>query len=109
MEVNKKQIEQRSESKGLENAIGEYIIDGEETAIRRFNDEGEMVAEITFPETDPGVYTIDHTFVDSSLRGQGVAGMLVQLAVEEIQRRDGVIAATCSYARKWLEEKGYAF
>lgn len=34
---------------------------------------GKTIAEITFPETSDGVYTIDHTFVDESLRGQGVA------------------------------------
>ena len=35
---------------------------------------GKLVAEITFPETRPGVADIDHTFVDASLRGQGGGG-----------------------------------
>ena len=38
--------------------------------------DGQLIAEITFPEED-GVAVIDHTFVDGSLRGQGVAGQLV--------------------------------
>ena len=43
-----------------------------------------LVAEVTFPERD-GVAVIDHTFVDDSLRGQGVAGQLVRAAVDQIR------------------------
>ena len=43
------------------------------------NADGAVIAEITFPIAD-GVATIDHTFVDGSLRGQGVAGKLVTAA-----------------------------
>ena len=63
-----------------------------------------LVAEITFPETAPGVYTIDHTFVDASLRGQGVADRLVRAALEQIQANGGTAAATCSYAAAWLDK-----
>ena len=63
-----------------------------------------LVAEITFPETAPGVYTIDHTFVDASLRGQGVADQLVRAALEQIQANGGTAAATCSYAAAWLDK-----
>ena len=48
---------------------------------------GAVLAEITFPEVEPGVYCIDHTVVDDSLRGQGIAGQLVQMAVEQIQAK----------------------
>ena len=66
---------------------------------------GRIVAEITFPETAEDVYTIDHTFVDDSLRGQGIASQLVQAAVNEITARGGRVRATCSYAKKWLDKK----
>ncbi len=68
------------------------------------DEDGELIAEVTFPETAPGVYTINHTFVDGSLRGQGVAGKLVQAAVNEIEGRGGEVRATCSYALAWLAE-----
>ena len=81
-----------------------FITDGNRIYL---NDEAEkMIAEVTFPETAPGVYTIDHTFVDDSLRGQGVAGKLVQAAVDEIKQRGGSVQATCSYAVGWLEKHG---
>ena len=76
----------------------------EENRIFLSDDAGKTIAEITFCETSPGTYTIDHTFVDSSLRGQGIASKLVDAAVKEILSRNCKVAATCSYAKKWLEE-----
>lgn len=66
------------------------------------NDEGKVVAEITFPAHN-GVATINHTFVDPSLRGQGIAGKLMQLAVDKILADGNRIAATCPYAVAWLQ------
>lgn len=68
------------------------------------DENGKTIAEITFPENEPGVCTIDHTFVDDSLRGQGIAGTLVKMAVENIESQGKNVAATCSYAVKWLEK-----
>ena len=42
--------------------------------------------------------------VDDSLRGQGVAGTLMELAVQAIQEQGGTVTATCSYAQHWLEK-----
>lgn len=64
--------------------------------------DGELIAEITFPEED-GVAVIDHTFVDDSLRGQGVAGQLVRAAVDQIRREHKQARAVCSYAKAWFE------
>ena len=75
-----------------------------ENRIQQKDKTGRVIAEITFPETSPGVFVIDHTFVDKSLRGQGMASKLVQAAVDEIKKRGGKVQATCSYAKKWLEE-----
>lgn len=76
----------------------------EDSRIYSLDDNGKVVAEITFYESENGVFTIEHTFVDESLRGQGIAGKLVEMAVEEIEKRGGKIEATCSYAKKWLEK-----
>ena len=61
-----------------------------------------LVAEVTFPARD-GVAVIDHTFVDDSLRGQGVAGALVRVAVDQIRADGQKAAATCSYAQSWFQ------
>ena len=63
---------------------------------------GDVVAEVTFPTQD-GVSTIDHTYVDPSLRGEGIAGKLVKLAADKILAEGNKIAATCSYAVAWFK------
>lgn len=78
----------------------EYITEKER--IYATDGAGRVIAEVTFPTVD-GVATIDHTFVDSSLRGQGVAGELVKKAVDKIMADGNKIAATCSYAAAWLQ------
>ena len=63
---------------------------------------GNVIAEVTFPSED-GVSTIDHTFVDPSLRGEGIAGKLVKLAADKILAEGNKIVATCSYAVAWFK------
>ena len=76
----------------------------ERNRIFQEDEAGRVIVEITFPETSPSVFVIDHTFVDASLRGQGIASKLVQAAVDEIKKRGGQVKATCLYAAKWLSE-----
>ena len=73
-----------------------------ENRIYAENDEGKVLAEIEFSKEQDNVYNIFHTFVDDSLRGQGVASILVEMAVHEIESRGYKVTATCSYAEKWL-------
>ena len=65
---------------------------------------GRTIAEITFPIAD-GIATFDHTFVDSSLRGQGVAGKLVLAAANAVRACGLKVRPTCSYAVKWFEDR----
>lgn len=74
----------------------------EENRIYATDSAGKTIAEVTFPTKD-GISTIDHTFVDESLRGQGVAGELVKLAADKILSKGGKIAATCPYAVVWFK------
>ena len=75
----------------------------ERERIFALDEQGKLVAEVTFPVSE-GVADIDHTFVEQSLRAQGVAGQLLDAAVRQI-RMEGLRAkATCSYAAKWFKE-----
>ena len=76
----------------------------EDSRIYSLDNNKKVVSEITFYESENGVFTIDHTFVDESFRGQGIAGKLVEMALKEIEKRGGKVEATCSYAKKWLEK-----
>lgn len=65
---------------------------------------GRLVAEITFPTGPDGVPNIDHTFVDASLRGQGMAEKLVRAALTQLRENGQKATASCSYARRWFGE-----
>lgn len=68
------------------------------------DEEGKMIAEITYPAVGNNTVVINHTFVDTSLRGQGVADLLMRSAVSDIQNKGFKLRATCSYAQKWFEK-----
>lgn len=76
----------------------------EQNRIYLLDENGKTIAEITFEELEKGVYNINHTFVDVSLRGKGIASQLVDEAVKFIEDKGGKIEATCSYAKMWLEK-----
>ena len=67
------------------------------------DDNGNLIAEVTFP-VDNDVAVINHTFVDNSLRGQGVANKLLYAAVNQIRSSGLKAMPTCSYAIKWFKE-----
>ena len=50
-----------------------------------YQQDGQTLAEITFPAFEEGVVNIDHTFVDPVLRGQGVAGQLMQHTADALR------------------------
>ena len=65
---------------------------------------GKTIAEVTFPELEPGIVTIDHTFVDETLRGQQIAGKLMEQAACQIRQSGKKLRCTCSYAVKWFDK-----
>jgi predicted GNAT family acetyltransferase len=72
-------------------------------------DHDKKLAEVCFPELHDGVVDICRTYVDGSLRGQGIAGQLMERLAEELRSTNRKAVATCSYAVKWFEEnKNYS-
>jgi predicted GNAT family acetyltransferase len=69
------------------------------------NGDGDVIAEVTFPALRDGVVVIDHTFVDDSLRGRGIAGELVEAAYEAIKADGKKAVLTCPYAVKWFDDR----
>lgn len=70
--------------------------------IYSLSDVGDTLAEITFPLVAPGVADVDRTFVDPSLRGQGVAGTLMEAAAAQLRARGLKTRTSCPYAAKWF-------
>lgn len=73
-----------------ENKIA-YIVDGRE------------LAWVTFPQIKPGVVEIDHTFVAPSLRGQGMAGRMMERVAEALRKSGRKAHLSCTYAKQWFE------
>jgi predicted GNAT family acetyltransferase len=80
------------------------ILQYEDNRIYAENESKELLAEITFPFILDGVVDIDHTFVDDSLRGQGIAGQLMRAALIKIRALNVKAKATCPYAKAWFEK-----
>ena len=58
------------------------------------------IARITFYYKEPKVIVIDHTFVSVELRGQAIAGRLLNKVIEFAKENDLKIIPLCSYAVK---------
>jgi predicted GNAT family acetyltransferase len=62
--------------------------------------DGTLMAEILFPEINDGkTWSIDHTYVNPDLRGQGIAGQLLEQVVEMAKAEGKTLKPVCSYAR----------
>ena len=57
-----------------------------------------------FPEGEGGAAAITRTFVDEALRGQGMAGQLMQRAAEHLRASGRKAVPVCSYAAAWFKK-----
>jgi hypothetical protein len=67
-------------------------------------EEGKMLAQITWVKETEDHIILDHTFVDDSLRGQGIARQLFNKVIELAREREIKIQPVCSYAQKMFEQ-----
>ncbi|KMK77164.1 GNAT family N-acetyltransferase [Alkalihalobacillus pseudalcaliphilus] len=68
------------------------------------NDHGEVVGEITFVPIGADKIIIDHTFVDNSMRGEGLAAKLVASVVERMKEEGKKIIPLCPFAKSEFEK-----
>ena len=68
------------------------------------NEQGVTIAEVTFPDIKDHVVDINHTFVDESLRGQGIAGKLMVEAAQKLRKENKKAIPTCPYAVNWFKK-----
>jgi len=74
----------------------------EENRIYLPDENWKILAEIDFEKVDEKTYNIFHTFVDDSLRGQGIGSELVEKAMTYLISKWYKVSATCPYAKKSL-------
>jgi predicted GNAT family acetyltransferase len=68
------------------------------------SEKGECIAEVTFPQISENEVNINHTYVDRSLRGQGIADKLVKELALHLRESKMKAVSTCSYAIDWFEK-----
>ena len=64
----------------------------------------EVIAEILFPLVSENTVDIRRTYVSEILRGQGVAGKLMEAAIKVIEKNGWKTYTSCSYADRWAEK-----
>lgn len=60
---------------------------------------GQRVGEMTYSRTHPALVVVDHTYVDPSLRGQGVAQHLQDAMVAWARQTGNKVVPVCSYVK----------
>ena len=75
----------------------------EEDSLYALDVDGTLLAETTFPAAGNCVVDINHTFVDESLRGQGIAGQMMETVVGVLRQRGLKARTGCPYAAAWME------
>ena len=81
--------------------IRNYIT--EENRIYLPDENGNILAEIDFEKVDDSSYDIKRTFVDDSVRWQGIGSELVEKAMNHLIWKWYKVSATCSYAKKSIK------
>ncbi len=75
----------------------------EENRIFLQDENWNILAEIDFDKINEKTYNISRTFVDDSLRGQGIGSELVEKAITYLTWKWYKVSATCSYAKKTVK------
>lgn len=68
------------------------------------NEDGKLMIEATFPFHKEGVVVVNHTYVDPSLRGQGIASQLMHEVCKHAKQLNYKVVATCPYAVVWFKK-----
>ncbi|QNP48800.1 GNAT family N-acetyltransferase [Diaphorobacter aerolatus] len=66
--------------------------------------DGERVAEMSYSRTNEHMIIIDHTNVDDSLRGQGVARQLLDALVAWARGTHTKVLPLCAYAKAQFDK-----
>lgn len=77
--------------------------------IYSLGENNELMAEATLIKKVNGEINIDHTYVNPALRGQGVAGQMMEVVSEYLKEKGLKASATCSYANAWLKKNRQSY
>ena len=67
-------------------------------------DNNKVLAEVCFKYIGFNVVDLNHTYVDITLRGKGIASNLLEYTFTYFANNNIKVRCSCSYAKKWLEK-----
>ncbi len=67
------------------------------------DENGKILAEITFPEIQQGFYNIQETYLSESYYSQELAQELIKMAIATIEEAGGKFTSTNPYVSGWIE------
>jgi hypothetical protein len=79
-----------------------YIIENSRIYLK--GEDEKLLAEIVFPRLGETAIEITHTFVDPALRGQGIAGELMEAVIAKAKKENLKIKPVCSFAGAYFEK-----
>ncbi len=66
--------------------------------------EDNVLAEMTFIDSDEGFITLDHTIVKEELSGQGAGKLILKEIVDWARKENKKIKPLCPYAKAQMEK-----
>lgn len=69
------------------------------------DDDGREAGEVTYQTVGASILIIDHTYVDPTFRGRGIAEALVKLVVDQAIAEKKTIIPLCPFAAREFERK----
>ncbi len=69
-----------------------------------WEEKGKKLAEVDFPRLNAEALEITHTYVDPSLRGQGIAGEMTEMVIAKARKEGLKILPSCAYAGAYFEK-----
>ena len=76
----------------------------EENKIYAVDEKGELLVKADLSAAGEGIIDITHVYANPALRGQGVAGQLMEAVVEYLRKNHLKAVASCSYANSWFQK-----
>jgi len=87
----------------------EFEDNGQQGEFYKLDDHGKRIAEISYVWRDKYTIAANHTWVDDSLRGQGIARQLLDTLVEFARKYHLKIVPICSYVEvMFRRDKSFA-
>jgi predicted GNAT family acetyltransferase len=89
-------------STGQHEPTGDALVDNLDEGRFELHRDGALCGWLYYTHLKPNRYALQHTEVDPDHQHQGVAGVLVQLVLEEIRVRKGTVTAICPFVVDYL-------